>query len=170
MTGTLQHSAFARFEREHMPRPAEILGFCVWPDTCKRSYGALRRGDSGGRIHGVDRHSERRLVIIRVRLDHLVQIELAAPFPGHRHANQALCMRRHEVYVRGGGESRRADTVAFVFAILIIGDNNNLTARERGETFLNTIEFLFQNSRIFYHISRFCGTHQMLNRGFCAVP
>ncbi len=58
-------------------------------------------------------------------------------------------MRRHEIHVQRRGETGGAYAVAFVLTVFIIGDNNNLTARKRSETFLNAIKFFFQNKSYF---------------------
>ena len=83
-------------------------------------------------------------MVVGIGLNHLVQIKPTAPLLRHGHADQSLCMRGHEIHVCQRGESGSAYAVALVLAILIVGNNNNLTARKRGETLLNAIEFLFQ--------------------------
>ena len=58
-------------------------------------------------------------------------LELVEPLAGHRHADQAAAVRRHEVDGLGrdllGGDRQ----VAFVLAILVVDDDHHLAAADR---------------------------------------
>ena len=146
---TLQHAALAGLQREHVPWPAEIFRLGVWIHARQRRHGAFFGRNARRCGDGINRHGECGLMVVGVGLNHLVEIKLAAPILRHGHAYEPLRMCRHEIHVGQCGETCGADAVALVLAILIIGNNNNLTARKRGETLLNTVEFLFQNGWYF---------------------
>ena len=88
-------------------------------------------------------------MIVGIILHHLVEIQPVAPLARHGHAYQPLCVGGHEVNVSRGGETGRADAVALVFAILIVGHHNNLASRQRSETILDIVKSLFQSGRYF---------------------
>ena len=145
----LQHAALPRLKREHVPRAAEIRRLRVRLHARERRQGALRRRDAGGRRDRVDRDRERRLVVVGVRLDHLMQIEPMAPVRRHGHADEPLGVGRHEIHVGGRGETRRADAVSLVLAVLVIRHHDDLAACERGEAILDSVKLLFQNGAYF---------------------
>ena len=146
---TLQHATLPRLEREHVSRAAEIRRFRVRLHARKRRLGTLRRRNAGGRPDRVDGDRERRLVVVGVHLDHLVQIEPMAPLRRHGHADESLGVGRHEIHVGGRGETRRADAVSLVLAVLVIRHHDDLAACQRGEAILDCVKLSFQNGAYF---------------------
>ena len=73
-------------------------------------------------------------------LDHQRNLELVEPLAGHRHADQAAAVLRHEVDRLGrhllGGHRQ----VAFVLAILVVDDDDHLAAADRGDGVLDRRE------------------------------
>ena len=63
--------------------------------------------------------------------DHLRQVELVEPLLGHRHADQAAAVLRHEVDRLGRDLLGRDRQVAFVLAILVVDDDDHLAVADR---------------------------------------
>ena len=62
-------------------------------------------------------------------VDHLRQVELGEPLLGHRHADQAAAVLRHEVDRLGRDLLGRDRQVPFVLAILVVDDDDHLARR-----------------------------------------
>ena len=117
----LEHAARFGEQGEHVPRAAEILRLGVGVDALHGRDRSLGSGNARGRVNVVDRYGEGRFVVVGVAGDHLRQGELGDVLVVHGHADEALGVGCHEVDVLGGGELRRANEVAFVFAFGVVG-------------------------------------------------
>ena len=65
-------------------------------------------------------------MVICIFADHLGQTELMGIFDAHGHADQALAVAGHEVHVFCRAVLGGADEVAFVFAVRVIGDDDDV--------------------------------------------
>ena len=124
MAGTFQHTAFARLQREHMARSAEILRFCLIFHRFHRRKRSLKRGNSGRCIDMIDGHGKCGRVIIRIYFHHLFQSQFFTIFCTHRHTNQPLGKARHRIDIFRRRMLCRTDQISFVFAVRIVNDQN----------------------------------------------
>ena len=141
VAGALQHAARTRLEREHVPRTAEVLRTRPLPHARARRHRPLFGGDARRRLHAVDGDGEGGLVVVRILLHHLRQVEPFAPGARHRHADEAPRVGRHEVDVLGRRELGGADAVALVLTVLVVRDHDDLATPQRGEAFFDGIKW-----------------------------
>ena len=138
MPGTHQHAAFARDDREGMPRHHEVRRLCVARHGGLHGTRSVLRRDSGRHTFGgLDRHRKRGPVRARVVVRHLRQTQLVRPRLGDRQANQAARVRDHEVdrfrrHVVGG-----EDDVALVFAVFVIDQHDHAPGADFLDDFLD---------------------------------
>ena len=95
--------------------------------------GAVARRDAGADAEaplGINAHREGGGLLFGVPVGHLRQAELIAPLAGERKADQPAPMQGHEVDGLGRDELRRANQVALVLAVLVIGDDDQLAVLE----------------------------------------
>src|SRR6185437_6881128 len=95
--------------------------------------GAVGGRDAGGHPEaplGVDAHREGGGQLLRVALGHLREAQLVAPLAGERQADEAAAVQRHEVDEVGRHHLGRADEVALVLAILVIGHDDDLAVAQ----------------------------------------
>ena len=130
-------------EGEVVARAAEVFGTGRFFSTFTGCQGAFDSGDTRCRIDVVDGNGEGRFVIICIFTDHLGQTELMGIFDAHRHADQALAVAGHEVHVFCRAVLGGADEVAFVFAVRIIGDDDDMAGLQFFQCFFNGVEFTF---------------------------
>ena len=79
-------------------------------------------------------------MVVGIGGDHLRQAELLNIFRAHRHADQALGVGRHEIHVLSGRKFCSTDEIAFVFAIGIVSDENELAGAQVGQCFFDGIK------------------------------
>ena len=79
---------------------------------------------------GVDAHRERGGQLFAVPVGHLGQAELVAPLAGEREADETPPVQRHEVDRLGRDQLRRADEVALVLAVLVVGHDDDLAVAQ----------------------------------------
>ena len=135
----LEHATLARAQRVQVPRTAKIRGHRVGVAHHPNRGGLIRRTDarghakSGRRIHG---HGVCRAHGIAVLRAHHRQIELPDARRREREADHAF-RAHHEVHLVGRDELRSGDEVAFVFAVFIISDDNELARLQIFDRLLN---------------------------------
>lgn len=123
-----------------MTGTTEVFGTSVVGHALHRGHRALVGRNPGRRVDMVNGDRERSRMIVRIVLDHLVQVEFLGIFSRHGHADEPFAVRSHEVDIFRGGEFRRADEVAFVLAIRVVGDENDLAVLEIFKSFLHRVE------------------------------
>jgi hypothetical protein len=79
---------------------------------------------------GLDTDAKRGIERRRVLIDHQRNLELVEAFRGHRHADQAAAVTRHEVDGLGRDLLRRNRQIAFVLPILVVDDNHHATGAD----------------------------------------
>ena len=136
----LQHTVGLGQQGEHVPRAAEVLRAGVLGHAGHGGHGPLGGGDAGGGVGGVDGHGEGRLVVVRVLGDHLGNLQLLHKLRRHGHTDEALAVGGHKVDVFRGGELGRADKVALVLPVRVIGDQNDLARPQVGQGLLHRVE------------------------------
>ena len=131
LTGPDQHAAVARPEGRDMPRLRQIGGLRRGIDGDANRGGAVGRRDArGGHLPGVDGDGERRLETRGVLADDHRDLQLIQPIPGHRQADQAPSVARHEVdgvgcHLLGGNRQ-----IALVLAIFVVDDDDDPAVAE----------------------------------------
>src|SRR5207237_3877235 len=128
VAGASQHAALHRAQREHVAGRDEIGGGHLRIDESADGDGAIvgrdARRDAAACIHA-DRggRAHRR----RVLDHHHAELQLVPTLAEHRHAHKAARVRDHEVHGLGGDLVGGHDEVAFVFAVLVVDDDEDPT-------------------------------------------
>ena len=126
----LQDTVWLCQKREHMAGSAEILRFRAFLYNSHCCHGTLFRGDACGRGDMIDGDRKRCLMVVCVGADHLRDLQTSDIFLGHGHADQAFAVRRHKIDILCGRKLCRTDKIAFVFAVGIIHNENDLAVPE----------------------------------------
>ena len=134
MADPLQHAPFARAERRYVAGPPKIgrHGFRIDGDADR--LGAILRADTGGHsetLVGVDADRERGSILVGVYFALLRELELIGPLARKRQANPPAGLADHEVDHLGRDQLRRANQIAFVLAIFIVGEMRNAGVCDR---------------------------------------
>jgi hypothetical protein len=121
-----QGATLARDEGEHMAWGDDLLAPTFGIDRDRNGVGAVVRGDAGRDPLGrLDRDGEGGLVAGAVVPAHEGEAKLLDALAGQGEADQAAGVAGHEVDRVGGGELRGDHQVAFVFAILVIDQDEH---------------------------------------------
>ena len=121
LPGANEHAPGLRAQRKHVPRPREVRWLRPRVDGGKDRIRAIARGNTGARrVFRFDRHAERRAQPRGVLIDHQRNLELVEPLAGHRHADEAAAVLRHEVDRFRRHLLGRERQVAFVLAIFVV--------------------------------------------------
>ncbi len=140
VAGAHQHPALARDQRKDVAGADEVARAHVGVGERPHGVAALL-GRYAGRhaVLDVDRDGEggaKRRVVHR---HHRRQLQSARVIAENRRANDAAAVTDDERHLLGGAGRGGDDHVAFVFAIVIVGDDNNLAARDRLDRLANWI-------------------------------
>ena len=146
MSRAAQDAALHRAQGEHMPRAAELPRLCHGIDEQAHRAAALERGDARRRVVRIDGDGKRRLVIVRVVLHHLTNLQLVETAADDRRTDEPLRVRRHEIHVLGRQLLGGDDDVALVLAILIVHDDEHFPV-------LNILDCLFNRCKIHVYLS-----------------
>jgi len=132
---TLKHSSLARTKRRHVAGPTEIGRNSLGIDRDTNGFGAILSAHPSGYpevLVRIDADRECSTVLVSVDLALLSELELIGAFPRKRETNPPTRLADHEVDHLGRDELRRADEIAFVLAILIVGDDYQLAGLDVG--------------------------------------
>ena len=132
----LQHAAVARAQREDVAAVAQIARHRGRIDGDADRRRAVLRADAGRHAEArrrVDAHRVRGAILVGVALGHRREAELVDALAGEREADHAAGALDHEVDQLGRHELRRADQVALVLAILVVGDDDELARGDVGD-------------------------------------
>ena len=131
LAGAHQHAAVAGAQREDMTGRRQILGLGVIGNRVEDSLGAVGRGNSGGdasgRIDGNRKGGAKRRSVVR---HHHGQAQMSHSFFRQGQADQTASMGRHEVDRFGRDLFGRHAEVAFVLAVLVIGEDDHAAAAD----------------------------------------
>jgi non-ribosomal peptide synthetase component F len=126
VAGAHQHAAVARDQREDMARRDQRVGAVARIDRHRDGPCAVGRRDAGGHAFlRLDRDGEGGFVPGAVLGAHQRQAERVDPFARHRQADQPAPVPRHEVDLLRRCHLRGDDQIAFIFAILIIDQDEH---------------------------------------------
>ena len=140
MPGSLENSTGSRRQREDMSGGHKILarGFRIHHKTDRIS--AVERGNAGRDSHrSIDALGKRRMIVVgggRTR-----DVQFLCAFFGDRSANQAAGVFRHEINNFRGYFFRRADQIAFIFPVFIIGHDDEPAVSDILQNGFHTVEF-----------------------------
>ena len=138
LAGAPQHAAAARAQREHVPRPLQVVGSGAAVDQRLDGGRAVVGGDAGGDAGGgLDRHRERRAVLGAVAAGHRRQAKALAALARQRQADQAAAMLGHEVDRLGRHVVGGQHQVAFVFAVFLVDEDHHAASGQLGDQFGN---------------------------------
>ena len=87
----------------------------------------------------VDGDCKSRAVIVGIVLYHLGKTEFCGVLTAHRHTDEALAVGRHEVYVCLCSKLSCTDKVAFVFSVIVVGNEDYSPGTEFVEGFVDSI-------------------------------
>ena len=126
MSGAHQHPAVLGDQREDMAGPHEVARAHIAIGERAHRIAALLGGNAGGepvaRIDGDGEGRGERRVVFR---DHGRKMQTARLLERERRADDAARMADDEGHFLGRAERRGDDEVAFVFAIVVIGDDDD---------------------------------------------
>ncbi len=132
VAGTLEHAALGVAQREDVTGTGKVAG------TCRRITQRLDRdrpircGDPGGRaVAVVDGVHERRALRLGVVVDHQRNVERLEAVAREWRADHARGVTDEKGDGLGGGVLGRHDEVALVLAVLVVDDDDDLTATDR---------------------------------------
>ena len=121
-----ENASFGTLQGEDMARLTEIARVGLGAGQNLDRGGSVLGADAGGRaVGGVDRDGEVGGVEFAVVGDHPLEAEMLGPLLGHRNADQATAILRHEVHRMGGHFGGGHDEVSLVLPILVIGDDHH---------------------------------------------
>ena len=115
-----------------MTRPHEIRGAAIAIGKSTHGVGALFGRNPGGQaVAAIDRHSESRAQRRSIERHHRIEMQPARFLQGKRRANDARRVADDECHLFGRAQACGDKQVALALAIVVIGDDDKLAARER---------------------------------------
>ena len=133
MSDALQDAAVARAQRKDVAAVAEIARHRRRIDGDANRRRAILRADARRHAEArrrIDAHGVRRAIVVEVRLAHGREPERVDAIAGEREADHAARLLDHEVDHLRRHELRRADEIPFVLAILVVGDDDELSVAD----------------------------------------
>src|SRR5688572_11604186 len=127
MPDALEHTALARAQGEDMATVTEVAGHRgrVYRDADRGR--AILSADTGADAEArrrIDAHRVCRAIIVDVGLAHGCEPELVDALARQRDANEAARLPNHEVDHLGRHELRRANEVALILPVLVVGNDD----------------------------------------------
>ena len=126
VAGAAEHAAFLGPQRKDVAGHGQVVGPHVGIDERADRHGAVIGRRAGGhpaaRIDGDGEGGAHRRGVLG---DHHAQLELVEPLAGHRHADQAAAVGRHEVDGLRRGLVGRHHEVALVLAVFVVDDQQD---------------------------------------------
>ncbi len=143
MPHTLKHSSLARTKRRHVAGPTEIGRNSLGIDRDTNGLGAIlsahpRRYTKA--LIRIDTDRECSTVLVGIDLALLSELEMIGAFSRKRETNPPARLTDHEVDHLGRDELRRANEIAFVLAILVVGDDYQLAGLDVGYCLFDSSE------------------------------
>jgi hypothetical protein len=140
---TLKHASLARTKWGHVARTAQIGRNSLGIDRDTNGFGAIlsahpRRNTKA--LVRIDTDRECSTIFVGIDLALLSELEVVGAFPRKRETNPAARLADHEVDHLGRDKLRRADEIAFVLAILIVGDDDQLAGLDVGYCLFDSSE------------------------------
>ncbi len=141
LPGANQHTAFASAKREHVSRTRKIGRFGRGIDRNLDGARTVLRRDAGGdSLASVDGFTECRPILRRVLRRHQSNVKVLETLLGHRQADQATSIFRHEVDGFGRDCFSSEGEVAFVLAVLVVYNDDHPARADFCQCFWNAGE------------------------------
>jgi len=143
VSDALKHATVARAKRRNVSRPAQVGRHRLRVHGDLNGSGAVLRTHTcsdAETLVGIDGHRERGPKLLGVGLALLRKIKLVGPLACEREADPAARLTDHEVDELGRDELRGADQIAFVLAILVVRDDDELARLDVGNRLLDCSE------------------------------
>ena len=109
-------------------------------DDLNRRRSIVRANSSRHSARRIDRYGEIRPVHFTVLRHHSLETELLRPLIRDRHADQSAPMHRHEVHILRRGLLRRHHEIAFVFAVGVVGHDDELSLGDVAHHVIDRVE------------------------------
>ena len=149
VAGAYQRAALTCHQRKDVPRRHDIVAAAFRIDSHRDGACAVVRRDTGGNsLARLDRDGKCRLVPRAVMRAHEWQAELLDALAGHREADQAAGVTRHEIDRIRRGELRRHDEIALVLPVLVIDQDEHAAVARLLDQFIGSREVLRQLDRL----------------------
>ena len=124
-----------------MPRLSEVAAYRLWIGERAGSHSPFGSRDPRSRaVQFVHRDGEGSAVRVGVVLDHRLEAEALRLRARDGHADEAARFRYHEIDILRTAEVRRHDEVAFVLAVLVVGDDYHFSGFYIGYRLFYSIE------------------------------
>ena len=130
VSGAAQHAFLTGLERENMARPAQVGGLGIGVDEAQNRLGAVGSRDARRHAIGeqIDAHRKWRGMDGGIAAHHQVEAQLVAALGGKGGAHQAAPVGGHKVDDFGRGAAGGANKIAFVFAVFVVHNDNDLAS------------------------------------------
>ena len=139
VAGAHQRAALARHQRKDVAGRDDVVAAAFRIDRHRDGACAVVRRNAGGdALARLDRDGERGLVPRAVVRAHQRQAELFDALAGHRQADQAAGVTRHEVDRIRRGELRRNDQIALVLPVLVIDQDEHAAVARLLDQFIGS--------------------------------
>jgi hypothetical protein len=132
-----EHTAVLGAQREHVPRPGEVFGVSVGVGERNGGRCAICNGDTRSAVGDVDGDGEGGLMAGGIAINHHVESKGCEAFCAHRDADEASAVGCHEINGGRGGELGRHNEIAFVFAVLVIYDDDDFAVLDVLDSLFN---------------------------------
>jgi len=143
VSDALEHPTLTCAQRRYVSRSAQVSRnrLRINGDTdCLGSVLCAHSGGDAKALVGIDADSERGAVFVGILFGLLSQLELVGALSGQREADPSTRLADHEVDHLGRDKLRRANEIAFVLAILIIRNDDQLARLDVGDGLLDCSE------------------------------
>ena len=132
VAGAHQHAAFLRHQRKDVTGPHEIRRTVIAVGERPHGIAAFLRGYPGGQaVADIDRHGKGRAEWRIVERHHRIEMQPPCFFRRERRANDARRIADDERHLFRRAQARGNEQIAFVLAIVVVSDDDDLAARER---------------------------------------
>ena len=133
MAGAHQHAAFFRHQRKHVTGPHEISGAHIAVGKRANCVGPLFRGDARGQaVADIDRYRKRGAERRIVARHHRVEMQPPRFIRRQRRADDTGRIADDERHLLGRAQRSRNKQIAFVLAVVVVGDDDDFAAGKCG--------------------------------------
>jgi hypothetical protein len=143
VTHALEHSSLPRAKRRDVARATKIGWDSFWIDSDADRLCAVLRAHSrrdAESLIGIDADCERGTIFIGVDFALLGELEMVGAFSRERETYPPARFADHEVDHLRGDQLRGANEITFVLAILVVGDDDQLTGLDIGYCLFDSSE------------------------------
>jgi hypothetical protein len=118
-------------------RPGKVFGLGIGVHECTDGCGAIGNRNPGAVVGDVNGNGKGGLMAGGIATNHHVEPKGCEAFGAHRHADEASAVCCHEINGIGRDELGCHNEIAFVLAIFVIYDDDNLAVLYVLDSLLN---------------------------------